>query len=243
MAVTFDANTDKLSRTTGLPTITGFTMMGWFRITAHTDYQTFLCYGDTSGSTYYDFGCNASEATALWNGTGEDLGTTLTAGQWYHCAMTCAGTGAGQLNAYLDGVLEATLAGAAGVSAETISVGNDPSGEELRGDAAGIKIWDAVLTLAEIFNERRQILPIRTANLNSFYPLFSTADDEIDFSGNGRTWTVGGTLANATSTPPVPWCLDEDLGIYIPAAGAPEDPFYRRLKLMQSYVPGQVIYP
>jgi hypothetical protein len=54
MAVRFDASGDYLRRTTNLPPIAGFTVMGWFKITTdRNNYSTFIGYGESSGFDWY----------------------------------------------------------------------------------------------------------------------------------------------------------------------------------------------
>lgn len=222
MAVRFDASGDDLRRTANLPTITAFTIMGWFQIVVDRNaFSCFMAFGSNAGGgAYYALQTPADGTTlALWNNSSSVSGTGLSTGTWYHLAFTCAGTGAGQLLAYLNGVLDITHSGNAGPSAGRIEIGNDLDSEFLNGRAAAIKIYSAVLTAAEIAQEMRQILPLRTANLNGYYPLFSTDDDEIDFSGAGNNWTVTGTLATEDG-PPIPWGAGRRRFLYSPAAAA-----------------------
>ena len=90
MAIRFDASTDYLTRVTGLPSITSFTLMGWFKIAVSSGtYQAFLSLGKTDASTFY-FAGTASDATTqmAYNGSSQYTGTkTLTTGIWYHVAI------------------------------------------------------------------------------------------------------------------------------------------------------------
>lgn len=209
MSVRFDGSTDALSRTTNLPSITSFTMMGWFYFSAdrNTIVNT-LAFGQSSGGGYYQLywdQTGSGSVLGTWNGAASSSGTTsLSLSTWYHLAMTVSGTAAGNFLVYLNGALEITAAGRDIPTAGKLWVGNDNDSEWLNGRVAAVKIYDAVLTAAEIAQEMRQIQPVRFANLNSWYPLWSTADDEIDYSGQGRTLTVGGTLAMEDG-PPIPW--------------------------------------
>lgn len=224
MAVRLDADADGFSRTTGLPGITSFTMMGWFQpIVDENDETPLLFYGDSSPypAHFYSMGMGSDGVTlSLWNGTADAGSVVLTMGTWYHIAFTVAGTGANQALGYVNGVLEMTNNGSASVTNERIAIGdNNETSEFLNGNVAAVKIWAAVLSAAEIANEMRQYLPVRTANLNTFSPMLTTADDEIDYSGNGNTWTVGGTLATVDG-PPIPWKAGRR-HVLIPAAAAP----------------------
>lgn len=210
MAVRFDASADALYRTASLPTITSFTIMGWFNvITNRSAYSTFMEYGLFDGGTWYNLSTNATGGTtvtlALTNGSSETLGGTLTVGTWAHLAMTVSGTGAGQNLVYRNGVLNITGAGSSSPTAVRLYIGSNSIGEWLNGRAAAVKIWSAALTANEILNEMVQYMPVRTTNLNGFYPFF-TSTDLKDYGGGATTWTVGGTLTSEDG-PPIPWVV------------------------------------
>src|SRR5206468_3430471 len=114
-AVALDQSGDELRRTTGLPPITNFTMMGWFRLTGdnHT-YSTLLGLSHASSSgAYLTMMCcgNGSRQVSVWNGAGLAFGSNLALGTWYHVAMTVSGGGAGQFKVYLNGALDITANG------------------------------------------------------------------------------------------------------------------------------------
>jgi hypothetical protein len=207
-AVRFDDAADELRRTTNLPPIGGFTMMGWFKVMGDGHaYSTFLGLGDTSSSNAYvvQMCCgNGWRQLEVWTGASSAMGPNLALNTWYHLALTVAGSGAGQVNAYLNGALALTLSGNASVSSLRFSIGNDAHGEWLDGSAASVKVYDAVLTQAEIASEMGQATPVRTANLNSWYPLASAATAMSDASVNGRTLTLAGTLLDDVAGPPIP---------------------------------------
>lgn len=205
MSVRFDASGDSLTRTVNLPTITAFSVMGWFQIvTDRNDFTQFIVFGDATGPDIYQIGTD-SDGTTLnaYNGV-DNLGSALTVGTWYHLALVCSGVGAGNLKAYLNGVLDITAAGASGPGAGKLWVGNSVFSEFLNGSAAAVKIYSASLTAAEVAQEMRQILPVRTANLNGWYPMHGTTALKADFSGNLNDWTDVSTSFSAES-PPIPW--------------------------------------
>lgn len=184
-----------LSRLTGLPPIGSFTMMGWFFIAAHTDYQSFLAYGSTGVSDFYDVGVTGTEQFNVWNGTSETSGSSLVAAQWYHVTLTVTGTGTiGGCNAYLNGVLTLSIASAVN-AAQQLTIGNDTSGEEMlsTSGAAQVKIFDRVLTRAEILKEMWIEKPV-TRGLNSWFPLRTVGTAHLDYSGLNRHMTTTGTL-------------------------------------------------
>ena len=77
------------------------------------------------------------------------------------------------------------------------------AGEWLNGWIADIKIYDAVLTNVEIYDESLQLSPLRTANLNSWF-LIDDVQTNQDQSGLGRHLTANGSLAYNSDLPSIP---------------------------------------
>lgn len=201
MAIRFDAAADNLSRTTNLPAATGYTAMGWFRIVVdRNDYGSFIAYGTAAGS-YHAVGLDLDGTTLqIYNGGSGGSGMALTVGTWYHIAMTSDGT---TLRAYVNGV-QSTSIGYRAPGAK-FWIGGDPEGFWFNGNVAGIKIYDAVLSAAEIAAEMHSYRPLRLANINAWYPCFAGTSERLrDYSGNGRDWTAGGTLTDEDG-PPLTW--------------------------------------
>jgi hypothetical protein len=220
MAVRADGSTDRLSRTTSLPTASSFTMMGWFKISVdRNDYSSFFNYG--TGSTKKTLQTNATgTALVTWDGMFEvATGQSLVAGTWAHVAMTFNGS---NLVPYVDAVAGGSGGSGSGNPGSPIEIFQSESSEWFNGCVAAVKIYSAVLTAAEIAQEMRQYLPVRTLNLNSFYPCLSVADDQVDFSGAGLTLTVGGTLATEDG-PPIPWKSGSGRLVYVAAGGGPTE--------------------
>jgi len=208
MGIGIDNTADYYLRTSSLPSISTFTVALWFRRTS--DYGTHflpLIYrnngaGDTEWIALALNG--ASYAMYLENQSVSDTGSATTLDQWYHAALVKSGN---DYSGYLDAVLDVNFTDSSTVTNTRLYVGgNDFAGGWTPSvDMAAVKIWDGVaLTAAEVANEMRSYVPIRLAGLYAFYPMFSIADDETDFSGNGHTWTVNGTPATVDG-PPIPW--------------------------------------
>jgi hypothetical protein len=198
MALVFDTTTDALSGTTGNPTVTSFTMMGWFYFTSFASYNICLNLGANASTQYYQVVSDPTLANrfALYNSAATSSGNVLSLNTWYHLAMTVAGTGAGQFLGYQDGALAVTHAGSATPTNAKMWVGNNPDSDGCSGmRAAAVKVYGAVLTAAEILLEMWQFLPMRTANLNRFVPMvdLTLANNSKDYSGLGLDLTVGGT--------------------------------------------------
>ncbi len=204
-AVRFDGPGDELVRTTSLPPVTSFTMMGWFRFQGDTTtYSTFMALGHSSNSNAYNLlRCcgNGWRALWVWNGANIVRVGTLVQDQWYHLAVTVSGSGPGQVKTYVNGTLALTSDGNPNIPAARLSIGNDSHGEWLDGSAADVKVYDAALSAAEVAQEMQQFAPARTANLNGFYPMQAAATAGADASGLGHSFTATGTLADASGPP------------------------------------------
>lgn len=66
-----------------------------------------------------------------------------------------------------------------------------------------VKMWDAALSVSsELDYEFRSFMPVRTDNLDRWYPLLS-ADDPVDYSGNGHI--LIGSGSTTAEGPPLLW--------------------------------------
>jgi hypothetical protein len=237
MAARADAAGDFLRRTTDLPSTTNLSICFW--VCLRTDLNTFspVWLMGASGSSYLQFGTNVDGTTLVWEHRSPDgldpfiTMMNMTVDTWYFVAGRANGASA-TFTAYW-----------AAATAAALSTGSDTSGatplnapvemslfEETifggRSDAAvaAVKIWSgAQLTQAEFEAERWQYLPARTANLHLWSPLQDPGDATwIDYSGNARTWTEGGTVL-VEPGPPIAWKAARRRRAYVPAAasGAP----------------------
>src|SRR5262249_15797226 len=128
-AVAFDAPADGLTRTTNLPPITNYSMMGWFRITGDNHaYSTLLGLSHaTLSNEYVVMLCwgNGWDSISLWTGNAFVTGGSVTLGTWHHLAITVAGSGAGQVKVYLDGAVTITADGNPAIPSQLLSIAND----------------------------------------------------------------------------------------------------------------------
>ena len=207
MGRNFNGSSDRLYRTTGNPTITSFTMMAWVRFTSFPGWCLPLSIGQSGGGgTYYAMGTSATTGPnnlVITHPGGLVAAATPSTATWYHLAMTVAGTGASQCLGYRDGSLVITHSGSATPTNARMEIGNNTDSDYLNGDMCAVKVYDAVLTAAEILQEMRQIAPVRTANINTWLPLVD-GSPTVDYSGVGGNMTSGGTIT-VTSNPPIPW--------------------------------------
>jgi Concanavalin A-like lectin/glucanases superfamily len=222
MASLCNASGEYYSRTTSLPDMYNCTLMCWWYLEAAAGVQAAFQFGNIAGDLDWELGVHGAGFLVLYlwrasGGTSVD-GSTLTTGTWYHMALTSTTAGTNSTKAYLNGVLDAQLTPSAGqANSELQFPGNVTASTNSR--IASVKIWDSVLTATEIQQEMRQYLPVRTANLHGFWPLLSTGDDEIDFSGAAKTMTVNGTPTTVDG-PPIPWKLGRRRVVRTPDAPA-----------------------
>lgn len=191
-------------RTTNLPTINSFTAMLWVYFGEAGNYYPFG-FGQVGPSAYmFNIGRQTGDSGTYccWNGSTEPTGTALANTTWYHFALICKGASAGDLIAYLNGVADITTDPYASVTADQVSIGSSPFPDAFSGNIAAFKFYSAVLTVAEIYNEMRFYVPIRTANLNTWCPFLNV--EAVDYSGNGYDLTPVGTPTLADG-PPIAW--------------------------------------
>jgi hypothetical protein len=134
----------------------------------------------------------------------------FTAGTWYHIGLIYDGsqnpTNINALKIYIDGV-QKTLAFTGAIptnivgTADTVRCGTDGANAgDLNGTLAHLRCWDAVLTAAQLEQERWSFLPSRTANLFLWAPM-DDGTNAKDYSQSGNNGTVAGALQAAG--PPV----------------------------------------
>ena len=211
--VRFDASTERLSSATSLPVSDIVSACGWARRQADRNAESLIWI--LTNTAVNDFvtlitGVNGDSLTARETGGSSPTIATLTDGQWFCWCITANGTGASALTGYYLLPGETTFAsqvvgGDALIENEMAVGGPAIANFQLNGDIFNVKVWDAVLTTGEMINECKSIQPRRTVNLNRWTPLYtSVASGVIDRSGNGRNWTINGTLADSDH-PPVNW--------------------------------------
>jgi hypothetical protein len=122
--------------------------------------------------------------------------------EWAFAACTfSSGTGKIYAGRLMDATLNTTSStGFTGPNtAASVRIGNDTFPEPFNGRIAGVKIWNAALSAAELELERWTYSPVRTADLWAWYPLDGTST--ADASGNGHTLTAGGSLTTEAGPP------------------------------------------
>ena len=162
----------------------------------------------------------------LWDNPAADFnGSTPSASVWYHVGLIAD---ASNLTLYIDGALEVQIS--SNNTWDSIRIGSNLLYDEpanLR--CAGMKAWDATLTLAEMHNEMHTLHPKRTTDMLGYWPMFPGSSERLrDYSGNGNDLTETGTLLDR-DPPPISWGAHTSIPtIYSGQAAAriPRNPFY-----------------
>ena len=210
MAVRTNGSGDYIRRTTSLPAGDAITVAVWCRL-AQIRSSTYQYWGledaASSSSTYTLTGfSNGGVMEITENDSNGQFASQPTANNWFFWAFTM-GSGSNSFKGYWGGLATTTLitvtANDNPMTPAALTLGNDSYDEWMDAAWAHVKVWDAILSAAELEQERWTIRPQRLANLHLWSPLWSTSDLN-DYSGNGRNWTGGGTLASEDG-PPVSW--------------------------------------
>ena len=211
MAIRIDASGDDLRRASP-PDESAITVSGWSNVVADRGldtYQGLAVLEGTVAATYNGFYWEGnSEAARMESGAaGANFASRPAVGTWFFWAMTSTTAGAGSLIGYWSAATSSTFvtASTTGQASTTnrLTLGNDTALSWMSGRFSAIKVWDAVLTQAELEQEKWSIRPRRWANLHLWAPC-RIATELADYSGNGRTLTATGTLTTEDG-PPVPW--------------------------------------
>jgi hypothetical protein len=214
MAIRFDAATDRLLRTAGLPDYNaGYSWLFWVRLVSDLNALGVIAsLNDNVGNNIDALGLDTDGTTlqvaAFAAGAGQAAnGTSLSIGTWYHVALVRAN--ATTLYVYLNGVLNATasysVSGRVAPSRMEMGGWNSANYDGADCRVAGEKFYTVALTQAEIQQEMFVLRPMRTENLYHWCPMLpGTTERLTDYSGNGRDWTAVGTLTDE-DPPPIPW--------------------------------------
>jgi len=129
--------------------------------------------------------------------------SSIVANQWTHVAVTFTGS---QAQIYLNGVLDATASGDFSLPNDTsvtaTSIGawlGNGNGQYFKGDIDEFRVWNAVLTPADITNTMNCELQIAQTNIVTYYKFNQGFDYTNNSTVTALTDSVGsnnGTLTN-----------------------------------------------
>ncbi len=178
------------------PDSTSFTICGWVKPVSIEGwaYRAIISYDD--GNSWLGMWLVGEELSLESSADYLAFPSFPAMNQWFFFALTCAGTGAADLKGYwaaIDdaGFVSQQTAGVymAGTWDEVcVRLGHDAWYSALEADFAYIKIWNAVLSEAELLQEKARGLPVRLEGLYLFSPLWGASLLE-NYVGNGEAWT------------------------------------------------------
>jgi hypothetical protein len=211
-AVRITANNQGYRSNAGFPT-GAWTMICWFKINVDRNVINGIWAVLNAAKTIWTNLYTAADGTTVGIEDGGTYTTTdfgghaTTVGTWYANAFSLSGTNAnlyiGTNPASLTKYTTATMNALA--SPGDFYLGRDDGGTPyIDGCLAAVKFYGAELTPAEVAAELAQYAPVRTTNLNRWYPFVGGAD-VYDHSGNGNHLTVGVAPAGIADGPPIPW--------------------------------------
>ncbi len=196
-------NSSSLSRTTNLPNAFNFTMMGWFRLAATPAANSaFFSFGNVSGA-YIELYTNTSLNFRVFSSGSASAPFNLTVGRWYHMALVCRGSSAGQMEGWLDGRLVVTGNPSASTLSEKLFIGNTNDGENVNAYGEAFKIFNRALNGDEIAVEMQCVVPLNVANCVSWHA--GDPGSHLIDSATGNNWTAAGTINWEESSPPIPF--------------------------------------
>jgi len=169
-----------------------------------TDFQGYLVGVGADNKLRLGFSDGADGTTINHSGS-----ATLSAGQWYHVAVTLDRDGDAQI--YLDGVADGTTVSIAGetqtVGTGAIQVGRESSASgtaftQFKGAMADLRFWNDVRTAAEIADNSNATLTGTESNLVGHYTFEEiVSGSAIDNAGTANDGAVSGaTLVDAAPT-------------------------------------------
>jgi hypothetical protein len=226
VAILFDASGDRLSRTTTVMNHNAaYTMCGWINLVSAGSIRNPM--GLTASTSIDAIGLTTTPRFARTvGGTASAFGPNPAAtATWYFIAIRRNSTTSFQ--AFVDTTASAVSATDVSARAATdLMFLANRTDQTVNWIMAGIKAWDAALTDAELAEEMLTIRPKRFDNLWAYWPLWDAAD-VFDYSGNGRNWTINGSLTTADG-PPVGWGARYWMMPRVASAPAPKSFIYKR---------------
>ncbi len=202
MPVRIDASGDYLRRTSGLIDYqSAYTVAFWYSLTVNSgaSYEAIFTLSG-GGSAYDELFLDASNVLKLecsGNSAGTVAGRTLLVDRWYHIVVVRKSTSL--MEVYVDGQLDITnttsVASRNPATPANMSFGTNAFSEWTNGRFANAKAWQAALSRAEIIAESGEFANVRQANIYAWWPMLPGART-VDWSGNVRVLTEGGTLTD-----------------------------------------------
>lgn len=227
MAARSDAATDRVSRTTA-PSLAAVTVCAWAKIGVTHAGNLFhpIMRVEASGGSAMIFGFKGANGRtpSLYSGSSTTgiSGTEVALSTYVFVAATMS-AGAAQL---FQGTTPGSVSKVTGTvnttgTPDTVTVfSRSPSdgSEWLEGTLAGVRMWTAVLSDAEIAAESLSLTAVRTSGLWASWPFAAAA--LTDASGNSRPLTAGSTALSSDTDPALATDITGSGALTAPAAVA-----------------------
>ncbi len=219
-SVTFAA-AGNVKRTTGLPSTTNFTVQ--FRVRGlPSGNSNVFSFGATGGGDAYGIITNSNSVRLT---IGVNLGTFLfhRFSAWYVITLKVFGSGAGQLNTYVNGINPGfSLPGNHAITGTQMTFGGVPGDlwnfTSFGGQMSNAMVWSRALTDAEILLQAQIDRPVIRQSLYAWLPMLDHASAGVDWSGNNNHFTKTGT--NQGGAPPPPMIIPRRMArAFVPAGG------------------------
>lgn len=195
------------SRTSG-PTTTNYTWLARVKPSEDVTFKIIFWVGNSDDSAFHALAIAGADFNVYDGVNFATIAASQLANQEYSVFLRCQGTGATDLvGGYRKAGDTAWTTQALQGSSFTVAkhqFGNNPGAEPFVGRLSGAKMWSAVLSNAELMEESKWQCALRTSNLFQETPMKDSTVDELDYSGNGRHWTVTGTPLNG-GDPDIGW--------------------------------------
>lgn len=209
MSVRFNNQADRLRRDTNVPALNAVTICGFVQLVVDTNnFSTFSAIHDSGGANYQVHETDGDGVTqTLFDNPGSGFANgALTVGTWYFVAYTAGPTEQWMYRMPVGGSsftkASSPESNGATVLDHLFFAGHDLASEPLNGRLRSWRVYDAVLSEAELLAEAASLTPVRTSNLNSFFAFDTAANKLVDSSGNGRNLTAPGAGAWETEEDP-----------------------------------------
>lgn len=200
MSALLNATGDKLTRSSGFPTFTSWTLAFWVKMaTDMNTYSAAFYWGDNDFNDGLYVGTTDNGTTINVDNfpSGNRQFADFVVGTWVHLAIVNASS---TITPYINGVAQLTITSTQAPSNTIYGFGDVRAGEFVNGYYAYARMWEAGLTAAEIVAERNSAYAARTTNLFTDCSFLSNANDA---SGNARHFTEGGTVTYDADMPPL----------------------------------------
>lgn len=206
MSVRFDGATDEYFGASVVGT-TGWTVTCWAKLQVdRNNYSTIFAWDGAADDGLWFQTTDSGTSLMVWDGTSDrpfSIGA-MSVGTWMFYALTRPTSTSVTLYAGAeDGALSSqTITTSSTGAYSAINVGNSPDSEWLNGNVANLQCYSALLTQTEIEAERQSWDAVRTSGLVRHHR-WRDAAETVDYSGNGRSLSVGGSPTFAADNPPI----------------------------------------